>query len=63
MILLGRYIVTVNYDTKVVTGSGTTFGETGAAKVGDVIRFGVRGNGGTYFGDNLPSLVLHQQSH
>ena len=44
-------IVTVNYDTKVVTGSGTTFGETGAAKVGDVIRFGVRGNGGTYFGD------------
>jgi len=35
----------------VVTGSGTTFGQVGAAKTGDVIRFGIRGNGGTYYGD------------
>lgn len=33
----------------VVTGSGTSFGEVGFAKTGDVIRFGVRG--GTYYGD------------
>ena len=33
----------------IVTGSGTTFGQVGAAKTGDVIRFGVRG--GTYYGD------------
>lgn len=42
--------VSLNYSTLVVTGSGTTFGEVGAAKTGDVIRFGIRG-GGTYFGD------------
>jgi len=42
--------VSLDYSTLVVTGSGTTFGNTGAAKTGDVIRFGARG-GGTYFGD------------
>jgi hypothetical protein len=42
--------VSLNYSTLVVTGSGTTFGQVGAAKTGDVIRFGIRG-GGTYFGD------------
>jgi hypothetical protein len=41
--------VTLNYTTRVVTGTGTTFGQTGAAKEGDVIRFGNRA--GTYFGD------------
>mgnify|MGYP001160021075 CR=1 FL=1 len=41
--------VSLNYTSRVVTGSGTTFGETGAAQVGDVIRFGSRS--GTYFGD------------
>ena len=40
--------VTLNYTTKVVTGSGTTFTDS---KVGDVIRFGVRGGGGVYYGD------------
>jgi hypothetical protein len=35
----------------IVTGSGTTFGQVGAAKTGDVIRFGIRGGGGTYYGD------------
>ena len=41
--------VSLNYGTGVVTGTGTTFGETGAAQEGDVIRFGERS--GTYFGD------------
>jgi len=41
--------VSLDYSTGVVTGSGTTFGETGAAQEGDVIRFGDRS--GTYFGD------------
>jgi hypothetical protein len=43
--------VSLNYATGVVTGSGTTFGNVGAAATGDVIRFGFRGSGGTYFGD------------
>ena len=41
--------VALNYSTGVVTGTGTTFGETGAAQAGDVIRFGNRN--GTYMGD------------
>jgi len=41
--------VSLNYSTGVVTGSATTFGQTGAAQEGDVIRFGDRA--GTYFGD------------
>ena len=43
--------VSLDYDTLIVTGSGTTFGETGAAKTGDTLRFGVRGGDGVYFGD------------
>lgn len=41
--------VSLNYSTGVVIGSGTTFGQTGAAQEGDVIRFGSRS--GTYYGD------------
>ena len=41
--------VALNYSTGVVTGTGTTFGQVGAASTGDVIRFGARG--GAYFGD------------
>ena len=37
----------------IVTGSGTTFGQVGAAATGDVIRFGIRGSGGTYYGDSV----------
>ena len=44
-------LVSLDYSTGVVTGSGTTFGQVGAAATGDVIRFGIRGGGGTYFGD------------
>ena len=35
--------VSLNYDTLIVTGSGTTFGQVGAAATGDVIRFGPKG--------------------
>lgn len=41
--------VSLDYSTGVVTGSGTTFGQVGAAATGDVIRFGDRA--GTYYGD------------
>ena len=41
--------VSLDYSTRVVTGSGTSFGNTGAAQAGDVIRFGSRT--GTFFGD------------
>jgi hypothetical protein len=41
--------VSLDYATGVVTGSGTTFGQVGAAATGDVIRFGSRT--GTYYGD------------
>ena len=50
--------VSLNYATKVVTGTGTTFGAAGAghteARVGDIIRFGHReasSGVSTYFGD------------
>ena len=33
-------IVTCNYSTLEVIGSGTSFGSTGSAQVGDVIRCG-----------------------
>ncbi len=41
--------VSLNYSTLVVTGAGTSFGQTGAASTGDVIRFGDRA--GIHFGD------------
>ena len=54
--------VSLNYGTGVVTGTGTTFGQTGAAQEGDVIRFGVRGGGGTYFGDAVIVSIAGTQS-
>jgi len=41
--------VSLDYATLTVTGTGTTFGQVGAAATGDVIRFGTRT--GTYYGD------------
>ena len=55
--LVSSGTVALNYDTKVVTGSGTTFGTTGFGEVGDVIRFGARGGGGTYYGEAIISKV------
>ena len=43
--------VSLNYSTKVVTGTGTTFGTAGYGNAGDVIRFGYKFGGGTFFGD------------
>lgn len=44
--------VWLDYTTGIVTSTDdTSFGNTGFAKTGDVIRFGIRGNGGTYYGD------------
>ena len=43
--------VSLDYTTLVVTGSGTTFGQAGAASTGDVIRFGDVHGSGVYFGD------------
>ena len=41
-------ITAINYDTGVVTGSGTAWGASGSAQVGDVIRFG---DTNVYMGD------------
>ena len=43
--------VSLDYTTRVVTGSGTSFGIDGGCAEGDVIRFGTRGSGNTYYGD------------
>ena len=44
--------LTLDYTTLVVTGSGTTFGNVGAAATGDVIRFG------SAFGVNFGDAVV-----
>ena len=41
--------VSLDYDTLIVTGTATTFGNIGAAATGNVIRFGDRS--GVYYGD------------
>jgi len=50
----------LNYATGAVTGTGTTFGQTGAAKEGDVIRFGDRS--GTYIGDAVIVSIAGTQA-
>ena len=50
--------VSLNYGNKTVTGTGTTFGQTGAAAVGDVIRFGAAFGGTTgYAGDAVITSI------
>ncbi len=41
--------VILNYDTGVVTGTATTFGNVGAAQTGDVLQFGTKAT--TFFGN------------
>ena len=53
--------VSLDYSTRVVTGSGTTFGTAGNGVVGEVIRFGTRFDG-TYFGDAVIVSVANTQS-
>jgi len=52
--------VSLNYGTLAVTGTGTTFGNVGAAKTGDVIRFGAAFN--TNFGDAVIVSIANTQS-
>ena len=53
---------TVTLTGTTVTGTGSTFGTTGVGVVGNVIRFGTRGAGGTYFGDAVIVSVAGTQS-
>ena len=55
-------IVTLTYSTGAVVGSGTSFGVTGYAQEGDIIRFGFRGEGGTYFGDAVIKSITNATS-
>tara|TARA_R100001509_G_C4846075_1_gene208355 strand:- start:139 stop:663 length:525 start_codon:yes stop_codon:yes gene_type:complete len=52
--------VSLNYSTRVVTGSGTSFGLTDNPGEGDVIRFGDRS--GSYFGDAVIASVTSATS-
>ena len=57
--------VALNYATRVVTGTGTSFGIAGGCSEGDVIRFGIRGtvgSGGTYFGDAVIASIASSES-
>ena len=60
--------VSLNYATKVVTApalSGTLggqFGESGQVQEGDVISFGVKTKGGTYFGDAVVASIASTTS-
>ena len=55
--------VALDYATRVVTGTGTSFGISGeGAQEGDIIRFGIRGNGGTYFGDAVIASIASSTS-
>ena len=47
----GAGVVTLDYSTLEVVGTATSFGTSGYAKTGDVIRFGMSTDSGTYFGD------------
>jgi hypothetical protein len=53
--------VTLNYATKTITGTGTTFGTSGYGNEGEVIRIGwtssITGDAGTYFGDAVIASV------
>ena len=55
--------LSVNYGSLTVTGSGTTFGRTGAAATGDIIVFGDRtGAASTYFGTAVIASIASTTS-
>lgn len=54
--------VSLDYSTGVVTGSGTSFGIDGGCAEGDVIRFGTRGGGSTYYGDAVIVSIANSES-
>jgi hypothetical protein len=53
----GTGSVFINYQTGIITGTATTFGQTGAIQVGDVIRVGDRLPGGVYYGDAVVTKI------
>ena len=57
-------ITSIDYAAKTVTGSGTAWGASGSAQVGDVLRIGVRGPVGTatYFGDAVITEIASATS-
>ena len=57
-------ITAIDYATGAVTGSGTAWGDSGSAQVGDVLRIGVRGPVGTatYFGDAVITEIASATS-
>lgn len=52
--------VSLNYDTLLVVGSGTSFGQVGSASTGDVIRFG--DISGTYYGDAVIVSIANTEN-
>jgi len=52
--------VSLNYDTLLVAGAGTSFGQVGSASTGDVIRFGDRS--GTYYGDAVIVSIANTEN-
>jgi|TARA_B100000035_G_scaffold297843_1_gene291003 hypothetical protein len=55
--------VSLNYATRVVTGTATSFGIAGGCSEGDVIRFGIRGqSGGIYHGDAVIVSIANSES-
>jgi hypothetical protein len=56
--------VSLNYTTRVVTGSGTSFGIAGGCSEGQVIRFGIRGGASSsvFFGDAVIVSIANSES-
>jgi len=54
--------VSLNYSTRTVTGTATSFGIAGGCSVGDVIRFGIKNIAGTYFGDASIIAIASSES-
>jgi hypothetical protein len=54
--------VSLNYSTRTVTGTATSFGIAGGCSVGDVIRFGIKDIAGTYFGDASIIAIASSES-
>ncbi len=56
--------VSLNYTTRVVTGTGTSFGIAGGCSAGQVIRFGIRGGASSsvFFGDAVIVSIANSES-
>ena len=58
---LGSHL-SLNYATKTITGSGTTFGRVGAAATGDILVIGSRVPGGTFYGTAVITSIASTTS-